>query len=161
MAREWRKLMYYLPRALLLLALYFVPGIGQTVAPVLWFLFSAWMLAIQYCDYPFDNHKVSFADMRRALRQHKTDNLQFGALVSLFTMIPILNLVILPVAVCGATAMWSIAIARNSSDNRRFLPPTARKFSTGRAFRALIIVLKTYFLITYRYTNSLLPCRYC
>lgn len=44
--------------------------------------------------------------MRRALRQHKTDNLQFGALVSLFTMIPILNLVILPVAVCGATAMW-------------------------------------------------------
>ncbi len=106
MAREWRKLMYYLPRALLLLALYFVPGIGQTVAPVLWFLFSAWMLAIQYCDYPFDNHKVSFADMRRALRQHKTDNLQFGALVSLFTMIPILNLVILPVAVCGATAMW-------------------------------------------------------
>lgn len=54
MAREWRKLMYYLPRALLLLALYFVPGIGQTVAPVLWFLFSAWMLAIQYCDYPFD-----------------------------------------------------------------------------------------------------------
>lgn len=82
-----------------------MPGIGQTVAPVLWFLFSAWMLAIQYCDYPFDNHKVSFADMRRALRQHKTDNLQFGALVSLFTMIPILNLVILPVAVCGATAM--------------------------------------------------------
>ncbi|MBB1583649.1 sulfate transporter CysZ [Serratia sp. OS31] len=106
MAREWRKLAYYLPRALVLLILYFIPGIGQTVAPVLWFLFSAWMLAIQYCDYPFDNHKVSFADMRRALRQHKTDNLQFGAMVSLFTMIPILNLVILPVAVCGATAMW-------------------------------------------------------
>ncbi|MNH40933.1 putative sulfate transport protein CysZ [compost metagenome] len=44
--------------------------------------------------------------MRSALRQHKASNLQFGALVSLFTMIPILNLVILPVAVCGATAMW-------------------------------------------------------
>lgn len=104
--RELRKLMYYLPRAFVLLLLYFVPGIGQTVAPVLWFLFTAWMLAIQYCDYPFDNHKVSFNDMRRALRQHKFDNLQFGGLVSLFTMIPILNLVILPVAVCGATAMW-------------------------------------------------------
>ncbi|MCX2958450.1 MAG: sulfate transporter CysZ, partial [Serratia symbiotica] len=106
MAREWRKLAYYLPRALLLLALYFIPGLGQTVAPILWFLFSAWMLAIQYCDYPFDNHKVSFADMRRALRQYKADNVQFGTLVSLFTIIPILNLVILPVAVCGATAMW-------------------------------------------------------
>lgn len=105
-ARECRKLAYYLPRALLLLALHFIPGLGQTVAPILWFFFSAWMLTIQYCDYPFDNHKVSFADMRLALCQYKVDNLQFGALVSLFTIIPVLNLVILPVAVCGATAMW-------------------------------------------------------
>ncbi|WP_338650809.1 sulfate transporter CysZ [Yersinia enterocolitica] len=106
MAREWRKLAYYLPRALVLLLLYLVPGVGQTLAPVLWFLFSAWMLSIQYCDYPFDNHKVSFQHMRSALRQDKVDNLQFGALVSLLTMIPLLNLVIMPVAVCGATAMW-------------------------------------------------------
>lgn len=61
---------------------------------------------MQYYDYPFDNHKVSFADMRRALRQYKADNMQFGTLVSLFTIMPILNLVILPVAVCGATVMW-------------------------------------------------------
>lgn len=106
MRREWLKLAYYLPRALLLLVLYLIPGVGQTAAPVLWFLFSAWMLAIQYCDYPFDNHKVSFPHMRNALRQHKTHNMQFGALVSLFTLLPILNLVIMPVAVCGATAMW-------------------------------------------------------
>ncbi len=106
MKREWQKLAYYLPRAIGLLLLYFIPGFGQTVAPVLWFLFSAWMLAIQYCDYPFDNHKVSFQRMRQALRQHRSANLQFGALVSLFTMIPLLNLMIMPVAVCGATAMW-------------------------------------------------------
>jgi len=106
MKREWQKLMYYLPRALGLLLLWFIPGFGQTVAPLLWFLFSAWMLAIQYCDYPFDNHKVSFRQMRDALRRHKTDNMQFGALVSLFTMVPLLNLAIMPVAVCGATAMW-------------------------------------------------------
>ena len=106
MKRELQKLGYYLPRALGLLLLYFIPGFGQTVAPVLWFLFSAWMLSVQYCDYPFDNHKVSFQQMRSALRRHKSANMQFGALVSLFTMIPILNLAIMPVAVCGATAMW-------------------------------------------------------
>lgn len=104
--REWQKLAWYLPRALVLLILYFIPGLGQTLAPVLWFLFSAWMLAIQYCDYAFDNHKVDFPRMRQALRRNKSDNMQFGALVSLFTLIPLLNLVILPVAVCGATAMW-------------------------------------------------------
>ncbi|RLM22635.1 sulfate transporter CysZ [Brenneria alni] len=106
MKREMQKLAYYLPRAVFLLLLYFIPGIGQIVAPVLWFLFSAWMLAIQYCDYPFDNHKVSFPIMRQALRQHKTINMQFGGLISLFTLIPFLNLVIMPVAVCGATALW-------------------------------------------------------
>ena len=73
---------------------------------MLWFLFSAWMLAIQYCDYPFDNHKVPFKEMRTALRTQKVANMQFGALTSLFTMIPVLNLFIMPVAVCGATAMW-------------------------------------------------------
>ncbi|MBK4715533.1 MULTISPECIES: sulfate transporter CysZ [Tenebrionibacter/Tenebrionicola group] len=104
--REWQKLAWYLPRALVLLALFFIPGFGQTAAPVVWFLFSAWMLAIQYCDYPFDNHKVPFTEMRVALRERKFINMQFGALTSLFTMIPILNLVIMPVAVCGATAMW-------------------------------------------------------
>ncbi|XNM68513.1 EI24 domain-containing protein [Escherichia coli] len=62
------------------------------------------MLAIQYCDYPFDNHKVPFNAMRQALRTRKVTNMQFGSLVSLFTLIPVLNLVIIPVA--GATAMW-------------------------------------------------------
>ncbi|ATA25174.1 sulfate transporter CysZ [Brenneria goodwinii] len=107
MKREVQKLAYYLPRAVVLLLLYFIPGVGQTVAPVLWFLFSAWMLAIQYCDYPFDNHKVSFPTMRQALRRHKVTNMQFGALISLFTLIPFLNLVIMPVAVCGATVLWA------------------------------------------------------
>ncbi|TCW00480.1 sulfate transporter CysZ [Biostraticola tofi] len=104
--REWLKLVYYLPRAVMLLLLYFIPGFGQTVAPILWFAFSAWMLAVQYCDFPFDNHKVPFRTMRGALRRHKYINLQFGALVSIFTLIPVVNLMIMPVAVCGATAMW-------------------------------------------------------
>lgn len=104
--RELQKLAWYLPRAVMLLLLYFIPGLGQTIVPLLWFFFSAWVLSIQYCDYPFDNHKVSFHQMRNALREHKTDNMQFGTLVSLFTMIPLLNLIIMPIAVCGATAMW-------------------------------------------------------
>ncbi|MCT7443355.1 sulfate transporter CysZ, partial [Escherichia coli] len=104
--RAWQNMAWYLPCAIVLLLLYFIPGVGQTVAPVLWFLFSAWMLAIQYCDYPFDNHKVPFKSMRIALREQKFTNMQFGSLVSLFTLIPLLNLFIMPVAVCGATAMW-------------------------------------------------------
>ena len=101
--REFIKLRYYLPRAAaFLLAFFFIPVIGQ----ILWFLFSAWMMAIQYCDYPFDNHKVPFDKMRSDLLSRKTENFGFGATVMLFSMIPIVNFLVMPVAICGATAIW-------------------------------------------------------
>jgi CysZ protein len=101
--REMSKLLYYLPRALGFLILFFIlPLAGQ----ILWFLFSAWMMAVQYCDYPFDNHKVSFKEMRRVLLQRRSSSFSFGIVVSLFSMIPIVNFLVMPVAVCGATAMW-------------------------------------------------------
>ncbi len=103
LGREWIKLKYYLPRAIGFLILFFaLPGIGQ----ILWFLFTAWMMAIQYCDYPFDNHKISFDEMKRELNQRKGLSFSFGIIVTVFSMIPVLNLVVMPVAICGATAMW-------------------------------------------------------
>lgn len=104
LAREWQKQMYFLPRTLGFLILLFVlPVIGQ----VLWFLFIAWMMAVQYCDFSFDNHQVSFKKMRWGLNQHKADCFSFGIITSLASMIPILNLIVMPVAVCGATVLWS------------------------------------------------------
>jgi CysZ protein len=103
LGREFSKLVYYIPRALGFLLLFFIlPVFGQ----VLWFLFTAWMMAIQYCDYPFDNHKVSFKDMRRTLNQSRGNCFSFGIGVSIFSMIPIVNFLVMPVAICGATAMW-------------------------------------------------------
>ena len=106
LAREWRKLLYVLPKAIGLFLLLLIPALGQTIGPILWFAFTAWILAIQYCDYPFDNHKVGFNDMRYSLKQKQGKAYSFGALVSIFTTIPILNLFVMPIAVCGATAMW-------------------------------------------------------
>lgn len=106
MHREWIKLKYYLPKAIGLFILLWIPAVGQTVGPVLWFLFSAWMMSIQYADYPFDNHKVPFTTMRDALKTKRGTSLSFGSLVLVCTMTPIVNLFVMPVAVCGATAMW-------------------------------------------------------
>ncbi|CAK9885567.1 MAG: Sulfate transporter CysZ [Candidatus Erwinia impunctatus] len=106
MGREWKKITWYLPRAIVLLLLYLIPVIGQTIAPLLWLYFSARMMAVQYLDYPFDNHKISVAQMHTTLKQQKSHQLQFGMLVNLSTLLPLINLVIMPVAVCGATAMW-------------------------------------------------------
>lgn len=103
LSREVVKLVYYLPRALLFLLVFFLlPLIGQLI----WFLFTAWMMAVQYCDYPFDNHKVPFKKMRLQLAKDKPDAFMFGITVTFFSMIPIINFVVMPVAICGATAMW-------------------------------------------------------
>ena len=105
-ARELQKIVYFAPKALGLFILLLIPALGQTVAPILWFIFSAWVMAIQYCDYPFDNHKIPFHTMRQDLKQNQTKAYGFGFCVAFFTAIPILNLIVMPVAVCGATAMW-------------------------------------------------------
>jgi len=103
LGRELEKMLYFLPRALGFLILFFMlPVIGQ----VLWFLFTAWMMAIQYCDYPFDNHKVPFKKMRAGLANRKSRSFSFGITVNLFSLIPIVNFIVMPVAICGATAMW-------------------------------------------------------
>ncbi len=101
--REWQKFSYYLPRAIIFfMILWILPVIGQ----IIWFLFIAWMMAIQYIDYPFDNHKVPFNQMKSILKENKGLSYSFGITVAVFSMIPILNLVVMPVAICGATALW-------------------------------------------------------
>ena len=103
LGREWQKLLYALPRAIILFVLFlFLPLIG----PVLWFLFTSWLLAIQYVDYPYDNHKIDFRSMRQQLRSQPGTSFAFGVTVNIACMIPLFNLFVMPIAVCGATAMW-------------------------------------------------------
>lgn len=103
--REWTRIKYYIPRALLILIISFVPVIN-VAAPFLWFIFGAWMLTLQYCDYAFDNHKISFPVMLTSLKQDRITNIPFGGLVYIATMVPILNLFIMPASVCAGTALW-------------------------------------------------------
>lgn len=104
--RELQKLAYFLPRLIICAILFFIPAFGQTVAPFIWFVFSGWMMSVQYADFPFDNHKIPFDDMKKALATRLGKNLTFGMLISFFTTIPIVNFIIMPIAVCGATAFW-------------------------------------------------------
>ncbi len=104
--RELQKWAYFLPRMIFCFLLFLIPAFGPVIAPFIWFIFAAWMMAIQYADFPFDNHKVPFDAMKAALREKVWKNLTFGMVVSFCTTIPVLNFVIMPIAVCGATASW-------------------------------------------------------
>ncbi len=102
---ELRKLAYFILWAIPLLILFLIPGINA-VAPVLWLAFSAWMLALQYTDYPMGNHGIRFRQQRRRLSERRTLALGFGAAVLLITLIPVLNFFAMPASVIGATLLW-------------------------------------------------------
>ncbi len=100
--RELHKLKYYLPRFIVLtLITFWIPGLN-----ILVFLFGAWMMSIQYVDYPMDNHKISIKDMIALIKKRNLSAIGFGGVVMFSLMIPILNFVVIPAAVCGACIFW-------------------------------------------------------
>lgn len=104
-SREMRKLGYFLPRAIGLFILSFIPVVNVIAAP-LWLVFGVWMMAIQYIDYPADNNKMSWQDMLAWLRQKRWQSMGFGGITYLALMIPGVNVVMMPAAVAGATLFW-------------------------------------------------------
>jgi len=102
---ELRKLLFAALVAVPFLILFLIPGINLA-APVLWFLYTAWMLTLEYSDYPMGNHGLRFREIRARLRRKRVLGLGFGAATAGLTMVPIVNFIVMPSAVAGATAMW-------------------------------------------------------
>jgi CysZ protein len=102
---ELRKLLYFALRALPLLLLLLVPVVN-VAASVLWVLFSAWMMTVQYLDFPMGNHRLFFKEQRARLRKRPLLAWSFGGLVMVITLVPVLNFFVMPAAVAGATALW-------------------------------------------------------
>jgi CysZ protein len=102
---EFQKLLYFVIRALPLLLLFIIPMVN-IAAPIIWFLFTAWMLALEYGDYPMGNHDILFKQQREKFAANRPLAFGFGSGVMLLTMIPIVNFIAMPVAVAGATKMY-------------------------------------------------------
>ena len=102
---EVRKLAYVAVRSLPLLVLFVIPGLN-VLAPVVWFAVGAWMLAITYVDYPMANHGIGFDHLLARLRERRLLGLGFGGAAMAALAVPVLNFLVVPCAVAGATAMW-------------------------------------------------------
>ncbi len=102
---EASKLLYMIKWLIPLGILYLIPGLQILAAP-LTLLFGAWMLAVEYMDYPMGNHGMNFRSVRAQLKSRRASSLGFGAGVTLLTLVPVLNLVAMPVAVAAATSLW-------------------------------------------------------
>ena len=104
-ATELRKLAYVAIRSLPPLLLFLIPVVN-VVAPFVWMVLGAWMLAVTYVDYPMANHGIGFAELRARLADRRLLSLGFGGAAVAALAVPVLNFLVIPCAVAGATAMW-------------------------------------------------------
>lgn len=104
-ARELAKLWYYLPRALGLFLVCLIPLVSP-VAPFIWALFSGWTMALEFIDYPADNHQRSIADLKKFMRRHRLRTMGFGLLSWLCTLVPLVNLISMQASVAGGVKFW-------------------------------------------------------
>lgn len=102
-------LSFSLTRAALLgilsLILIFLPPLN-IVIPALWFVFGAFTLAFEYLDAPMGNRGMKFRSKLAHLRARRWRHIGFGSVVTLVTAIPLINLVVMPAAVAGATLLY-------------------------------------------------------
>lgn len=101
---EIKKWLYFIVWSVPLVILMFIPGVNF-LSPFAWFLFGAWMYSIEYSDYPLGNHGMTFPEIKRTISKKRFVSLGFGSAVTVASMIPFLNFLIMPVAVAGATEM--------------------------------------------------------
>ena len=102
MAAEFRRVGYLATRALPLLLLSIIPGIN-IIAPFLWALFGAWGMALEYMAYPLENEGVLFSEQKQLLKSLRLGALSFGGITLMGLTLPLLNIVVAPAAVIGAT----------------------------------------------------------
>ena len=103
--RQGQFLGYFLPRLAGISLLYFVPFI-HPFYPFIWFLFTAWILSMQFQDLAFDNNLISFHEMKQRVKKNTSLSLGFGSLINLISFIPLINILIMPAAVIGSTILY-------------------------------------------------------
>jgi CysZ protein len=102
---EVKKMSYMIKWLILLLIITVIPVVN-VIAPFAWGVFSAWMLTLEYADYPMGNHDMFFKEEIAVLKRNKFASLGLGSGLMLMTSIPVLNFFAMPVGVAGGTAYW-------------------------------------------------------
>ncbi len=102
LSSELKRSFYLVSRMLPLLLLFIIPGLNL-LAPLLWALFGAWGMGLEYLAYPLENQGVLFAELRTQAKTTRLSVLTLGGLTLGGLSLPILNLIIAPAAVIAAT----------------------------------------------------------
>jgi CysZ protein len=79
----------------------FLPVVGQSVVPVLAALMTGWFMALEVIAVPFYRRGIGLRRRTALLRRRRTLALGLGLPAALLCMIPLLAIVVMPVAFAG------------------------------------------------------------
>ncbi|SJM89004.1 sulfate transporter CysZ [Crenothrix polyspora] len=103
---ELKRGLYFAIKAIPLLIISFIPGVN-VIAPILWLVFGAWSMALEYTAYPMENAGLLFSQQKKILRSVRLGASSFGGIAALALTIPVLNFIVAPAAVVGATLFFN------------------------------------------------------
>jgi CysZ protein len=102
----------------------FLPVVGQIVVPVLVALTTAWFMALEVVAVPFYQRGIGLRDRTAMLRRRRTLALGLGLPAALLSMIPLLAIVVMPVAFAGGVlvALDVLGLAQGEKPRHATLP---------------------------------------
>jgi len=101
--QECKKLVYYLVVVSIMLPLNLIPVAGNVLYAFFWGFFSIWFLGLEHYDYPLGRRNLDFGTRRAFARQNLHLLIGTGSGVAVILLIPLINLVMIPITVIGAT----------------------------------------------------------
>jgi len=93
-------------KLLLMQLVVLVVGLFPIVGPPLAIAGTAILLALEFMDHPMARRRMAFREKRRLTFAARWHSLGFGLGAMLWLIVPGINLVCVPAAVCGATALY-------------------------------------------------------
>ena len=119
MQDAWRGVVFGVGRLILFLLVYplifltqFIPVLGPFLSPVLFFLYSVFVLSIDFNDPTLDRHMDTFREKLSYVWKRKATYIGFGAGALCMMLIPFVNLLVIPVCVVAAARLY---VAQESS----------------------------------------------
>lgn len=101
-----KRLALFVAVMLALLALNLLPVVGSLLYGLLALAATCCFLACEFLDYPLDRRGLTFRQKLSYLRGLGLRGLGFGAAVCLMGMVPLVNLLLLPLAAVGGTLLY-------------------------------------------------------
>jgi len=93
-----------------------VIGLVPFVGPPIAIVGTALLLSLEFMDYPMTRRRMKFREKRKMTFDAKWLSLGFGFGAMLWLIVPLVNLVCVPAAICGGTALFLDIDRRGAND---------------------------------------------